>query len=56
MVRECATCDGTGYVEAGQWPCSTCRGTGILDSRPSFCLADPEDEGDRCDYPNCYCG
>ncbi len=56
MDAECARCDGTGWIEAGCWPCEECKGQGWLVTPPRFCMVNPDDEADQCDYPNCYCG
>ncbi len=61
MERECGSCDGTGYVEAGCWPCETCGASGWVTIPPKFCMAEPDkqsvDKDDvDCGYPNCYCG
>ena len=57
LDTECARCDGTGWIEAGQWPCPECDGKGIVFIPPRFCMAkDDEQFGEPdCDYPNCYC-
>lgn len=52
MERECGHCDGTGWIEAGQWPCSECKATGWVDPEP-FCRATDDDP--ECTYPACFC-
>lgn len=29
----CHTCDGEGWIEAGQWPCPVYAGTGMVATR-----------------------